>query len=125
MPGLAKLKLGGGHTNAEWQDLLHQNKLLEVLDRQHKEGLAYGEESLPKLTADEPAVTIENPDIPLPPNRENSSSDNDQDIPDDPLTTDPPSDADEQPTNPRTVTFEEPRRSSRERSTPGYLKDFV
>ena len=123
--GLSKLKLGSGHTNAECQDLLHQNRLLEVLDRQHKEGLAYGEESLPKLTADESAVTIENPDIPIPPDEERSSSDDEGDVPDDPFTTEPPSDVEEQPSTSRTVTFEEPRRSSRERSAPGYLKDFV
>ena len=34
--GLSKLKLGSGHTNAECQDLLHQNRLLEMLDGQHK-----------------------------------------------------------------------------------------
>ena len=53
MPALAKLKMGGGHTYAEWQNLLHQDALLQTLDREKHPGTEYGIEDLAGLAADE------------------------------------------------------------------------
>ena len=53
MPALAKLKMGGGHTYEEWQELLHQDELMASLDRQKTQGLEYGVEDLAGLAAGE------------------------------------------------------------------------
>ena len=55
LPACAKLKLGAGHTYEHWQNLLHDDKLLETIGRGQGE-LTYGVESLPTMIANEKTI---------------------------------------------------------------------
>ena len=113
LPALAKIKIGKGHTYAEWQKYLHDGTLLEKIDR-NTTSVDYGVENLWTETDN---LELIQPELIQPQNAEqyeNNSSDSEEDQNDSELANRSTS---------RKVTFDLPelRRSNRNHKSPQKL----
>ena len=114
LPLLAKIRLGRGHTYAEWQELLHKGELEQTLNRTNK-GVDYGTEDLWEEGTN---LSITSPDVTNPPpQNETTNSDSEEHSDSDNETTPTTND------HKRKVAFSlpEPRRSTREQKIPQKL----